>query len=268
MNNKISLILPTLGEREEELERLIVSLNKQIYKEFEVVFVTQGNHDELEKILKLSNFKYKQIKLNRKGLSLARNEGIKHITGEIVTFSDDDCWYPENAFELVMEEFKSRDVEALSFQIFDPESKQYYKAYRQNPVDVLDFRGVLKISSIEFFINLNKIKTEDLNFDERFGLGAQYPSGEENILLADLLQKKYKVSYINQIIVFHKKKTSETKLINSRTFIGKGPLFKRMRGTVPAICMLTVFLLKKFYLTEKPISSFRKGLRELLDFKR
>ena len=77
-----------------------------------------------------------------------------------------------------MEEFKSRDVEALSFQIFDPESKQYYKAYRQNPVDVLDFRGVLKISSIEFFINLNKVKTEDLNFDERFGLGAQYPSGK------------------------------------------------------------------------------------------
>ena len=125
-----------------------------------------------------------------------------------------------------MEEFKSRDVEALSFQIFDPESKQYYKAYRQNPVDVLDFRGVLKISSIEFFINLNKVKTEDLNFDERFGLGAQYPSGEENILLADLLQKKYKVSYINQIIVFHKKKTSETKLINSRTFIGKGRYLK------------------------------------------
>ncbi|QBP93527.1 glycosyltransferase family 2 protein [Bacillus mycoides] len=267
MNNKISLILPTLGEREEEFKRLIVSLNKQIYKEFEVVFVTQGNHDELEKILTLSNFKYKQIKLNRKGLSFARNEGIKHITGGIVTFSDDDCWYPENALELVVKEFENRDVEALSFQIFDPESEQYYKAYRQNSVDVLDFRGVLKISSIEFFINLNKVKKEDLNFDERFGLGAQYPSGEENILLADLLQKKYKVSYINQIIVFHKKKTSETKLISSRTFIGKGPLFKRMRGTIPAICMLTVFLLRKFSITEKPISSFRKSLKELLDFK-
>ncbi|MEC2395136.1 glycosyltransferase family 2 protein, partial [Bacillus toyonensis] len=143
----------------------------------------------------------------------------------------------------------------------------YYKVYRQNPVDVLDFRGVLKISSIEFFINLNKVKKEDLNFDERFGLGAQYPSGEENILLGDLLQKNYKISYINQIIVFHKKKTSENKLINSRIFIGKGPLFKRMRGTIPAICMLTVFFLRKFYLTEKPMYSFRKGLKELLTFK-
>ncbi|WP_410984292.1 glycosyltransferase [Bacillus cereus] len=267
MNKKISLILPTLGEREKELKRLINSLNKQGYKEFEVVFVTQGNHKELEKVFKLCNFKYTQIRLNRKGLSFARNEGIKRITGGIVTFSDDDCWYPENALELVVKEFENRDVEALSFQIFDPESKQYYKAYRQNPVDVLDFRGVLKISSIEFFINLNKVKKEDLNFDERFGLGAQYPSGEENILLADLLKKKYKVSYINQVIVFHKKKTSENQLINSKTFIGKGPLFKRMRGTIPAICMLIVFLLRKFSITEKPMYSFRKSLKELLTFK-
>ncbi|MGR6009475.1 hypothetical protein ACT7CZ_20825 [Bacillus cereus] len=120
----------------------------------------------------------------------------------IVTFSDDDCWYPKNAFETVVEGFKYRDIDALSFQIFDPEIQQYYKEYPQASIEKLGIRGVLKISSIEFFINLNKIDIGDLKFDERFGLGAKYPSGEENILLADLLKQKYSISYVNQIIVF------------------------------------------------------------------
>ncbi len=48
-----------------------------------------------------------------------------------------------------------------------------------------------------------------------------------------------------KLLFFIKKKTSENKLIDSNTFTGKGPLFKRMRGTIPAICMLTIFFVKK-----------------------
>ena len=91
-----------------------------------------------------------------------------------------------------MKEFESSDVVALSFQIFDPESRQFYKNYRQDAVSNLDFRGILRISSIEFFINLDKVNKGNLRFDERFGLGAKYPSGEENILLADLLKRNIK----------------------------------------------------------------------------
>lgn len=266
MNFKISLIVPTLGTRELEIRRLIDSLNLQTCKNFEVIFVTQDNHQNVENILKSADFEYRQVKLYKKGLSYSRNQGMEFVSGNIVTFSDDDCWYPENAFELIVKEFESSDAAALSFQIFDPESRQFYKNYRQDAVSNLDFRGILRISSIEFFINLDKVNKGNLRFDERFGLGAKYPSGEENILLADLLKKKYKISYVNKVIVFHRKKTLETNLITSSTFTGKGPLFKRMRGTIPAICMLIIFFVKKFHLTEKPIRSFIKSFKELLNF--
>ena len=41
----ITLILPTLGEREFEINRLFNSLENQIYKDFEVIVVSQANHE-------------------------------------------------------------------------------------------------------------------------------------------------------------------------------------------------------------------------------
>ncbi|EEK47815.1 glycosyltransferase family 2 protein [Bacillus cereus ATCC 10876] len=262
----VNVIVPTLGNRIEYIKRLFNSLEEQTINNIKVIIVSQENHDRISSLLMKYKFNYHHVILSKKGLSHARNKGLEYVDNGIVTFSDDDCWYPKNAFETVVEGFKYRDIDALSFQIFDPEIQQYYKEYPQAPIEKLGIRGVLKISSIEFFINLNKIDIGDLKFDERFGLGAKYPSGEENILLADLLKQKYSIAYVNQIIVFHKKKTSENKLIDSNTFTGKGPLFKRMRGTIPAICMLIIFFVKKFHLTEKPIRSFIKSFKELLKF--
>ena len=45
----ISILVPTMGTRENELKRLIESLKKQTYNNFEVVIVSQGNHDMVEK---------------------------------------------------------------------------------------------------------------------------------------------------------------------------------------------------------------------------
>ncbi len=267
-NKMINVIVPTLGTRVEEIKRLLNSLENQSYKNINVIIISQDNHNVIENILRGYKLELKHIKLEKKGLSYARNQGLEFVKSGIITFSDDDCWYPENAFEKVIKKFKNNDVSALSFQIYDPEVQKFYKEYPMDSIKVLNFREVLKISSIEFFINLNEFDREDLIFDERFGLGTNYPSGEENILLVDLLKKKYKISYINEIIVFHKKKDQGSNVINSRTFIGKGPLFKRMKGTVPGIGMLTIFLINKFNSIERPIYSFGKSLSELITFKR
>lgn len=40
---KISVLVPTLGTREKEIRRLLETLEKQSYKDFEIIFVTQDN---------------------------------------------------------------------------------------------------------------------------------------------------------------------------------------------------------------------------------
>ena len=103
---KISVLVPTLGTREEELNRLIDTLEKQTYKNFEVIFVTQGNHDKIANMIKShKHLTIKQLKMNTKGLSKARNVGLKAVTGDIVILSDDDCWYPFDAFEHITDIF-------------------------------------------------------------------------------------------------------------------------------------------------------------------
>jgi glycosyltransferase involved in cell wall biosynthesis len=267
-NKKISIIVPTLGERVYELNRLVESLNNQIYKNFEVIFVTQQNHNNVIEILNNAKFYYKHIKVNKKGLSYARNQGIKYVTGDIVTLSDDDCWYPKEAFRIVEQSFRENNSDIICFQIYDPESKEFFKKYPVKNIVKLDFKYLFKISSIEIFINLEKANKKDIMFDERFGLGAKYPSGEENILLFDLMKKNYCISYIPKIIVFHKKsKLTKRKSISPSIFISKGPLFRRITNLPMSILMFITFFIKKFKLLERPFYSFWKGIQETLLFK-
>ena len=55
---KVSILLPTLGERIDELKRLFNSLEEQTNKSFELIIISQGNHKEVEVLLSQYSFKY------------------------------------------------------------------------------------------------------------------------------------------------------------------------------------------------------------------
>ena len=55
---KVSILLPTLGERIDELKRLFNSLEEQTNKSFELIIISQGNHKEVEALLSKYSFKY------------------------------------------------------------------------------------------------------------------------------------------------------------------------------------------------------------------
>ena len=57
---KITILAPTLGIRKKQIDRLLRSLKAQVYKNFEVIFVSQCNHDYLEK--KITDFPDMEIK--------------------------------------------------------------------------------------------------------------------------------------------------------------------------------------------------------------
>ena len=92
---RFSLIMGTYG-RGEVICGFLESLKNQNYDNFELIVVDQNPDDQVEKICRgySSHFEIKYLETDKPGLSHARNIGLKHISGDIVTFPDDDCEYP------------------------------------------------------------------------------------------------------------------------------------------------------------------------------
>ena len=96
---KISVIITTFnGETRGFLEEAIESVLNQAYKSFELLIIDDGSQDKTkdfcEKYLKDSRVKY--FYQENRGISGARNLGIKKSSGDYICFlDDDDVWLPE-----------------------------------------------------------------------------------------------------------------------------------------------------------------------------
>ncbi len=91
---KISVIIPTYN-RINTIKRAIDSVLNQTYKNFEVLIIDDGSTDNTGKFIE-NNYKDSRINYfysKNKGVSFARNLGIKKSSGEWIAFLDsDDEW--------------------------------------------------------------------------------------------------------------------------------------------------------------------------------
>lgn len=208
----ISLIMPTLN-RFDEIDLLMKSLEKQTYKNFELIVVDQNENDKVKSILE--NYKEKidinYIKSNKKGLSYNRNIGIENAKGQIIAFPDDDCEYEENILQAVVDFFeKNKDYKIFSCKTMDINKVDAFKKMGDGECDITSMNVLDTVLSITFFVNF-----EDKNytlFDEKLGVGAEFGSGEETDYILDLLNRGFRGRYFGEYIVYHPaKKHSKSK---------------------------------------------------------
>jgi glycosyltransferase involved in cell wall biosynthesis len=78
-NGLVSVVIPTITKRKQELKRSLESVKNQTYKNIEIVVVDEGLAAPIQ-----------------------RNIGIKRSLGEFIAFlDDDDIWFPEKIEEQV-----------------------------------------------------------------------------------------------------------------------------------------------------------------------
>lgn len=97
LNPQIDVILPTFN-RSHLIERAIKSVLAQSYQSFNLYVIDDGSTDDTELILK--NYSHHPqvhiFKQENKGVSAARNLGIKYSHAEWIAFLDsDDEWLPQ-----------------------------------------------------------------------------------------------------------------------------------------------------------------------------
>ena len=199
---KISLILCSVN-RIQSVENFFNSLLLQTFKNYEVVVIDQNRDNRLDKIIdKFSSKLSIKVLKTTPGLSKSRNLGLKNIDGDIVCFPDDDCKYTNDLLFNVNEYFQENGkIDFILGKTIDPKTKLFSAGkniLQAGKVKCYHFGG----SSTSLFIRLRS-KDVYFHFDEKFGIGAEYPAEEENDLIMRLVNMNRKGMYLPENIIIH-----------------------------------------------------------------
>jgi glycosyltransferase involved in cell wall biosynthesis len=110
-NIKFSIITVTKNS-EKYLEKNILSLRKQIYKNYEHIIIDSKSTDKTKSILKKYKSGLKILSENDKGLYYAMNKGIKLSSGQVIGILNSDDFYYPKALKIINDYFtKMPDID-------------------------------------------------------------------------------------------------------------------------------------------------------------
>ena len=197
---------------------------------------------------------YDIVYSNDRGLAKSRMLGILSSNADLIWIADDDIEVvPEGAIEAFSAlESSGNDFITTKYAINETQERKSYSGQVFNHSNL----SIMKVSSIEIIINKQNILNLGVGFDTRFGLGAKYKSGEENVFLADILSKGGKGQYLPIVTSIHREVTSGGDFSNPLTNISKGAIVKRVFGWW-GLPILFAFYGRKFINQEiKALQSF------------
>lgn len=154
---KVSVVVPVYNVQD-YLEQCLDSLVNQTLSEIEIVCVNDGSTDSSPAILEKYSSKDSRIRIvtqKNKGLSGARNTGMKYIKGEYVCFIDSDDWLEANALEELYEMSRKLDLDMIFYQMRNYiEDRNEFEDTQYGSVGVLDSSYEGKIFTYEDVLNV------------------------------------------------------------------------------------------------------------------
>lgn len=179
-NPLVSVVIPTLN-RYQYLKDVFLDLEKQTYKNFEVIVVDQTDNFQ-EEFYKGWKFDLKYWFQPEKALWKARNEAIKSAKGELILLYDDDSLVDKNWIEehlKCLDYFQADLSSGVSISVVGAEVPKSYSYFKWS--EQLDTGNVLLKKEI-----FEKIGYFDLQFEkQRMGDGEYglrcYLNGFKNI---------------------------------------------------------------------------------------
>jgi len=215
---KVSIIVPVYNASV-YLESCLETLSKQTYLNYEVLLINDGSTDNsLDICVKYSNIynnfiTYSQV---NKGVSSARNYGLKKASGEWITFVDSDDAVDKNYLEVLTKGIKNvkHDLIISGYYI-----NYVYEQYHILKIPEIIYSNTLqeKLFSIErkglfnsIYSKLYKkciLSKHDIMFDEKLN------NGEDLVFNCEYYKHVTNVQLIDQA-AYHYKKRDISSLVN------------------------------------------------------
>lgn len=218
MKIRISIIICSRN-RGAQLKRSLEAIENQDFKDiWELIIIDNGSTDNtnfvIDEFVNTAKCLVKTTFEPKPGLSRARNRGLSLSRGEVVAFTDDDC-YPEPDYLTAIDHcFRTHNISFCGGRIllFDPTDRritiqELNKKKAINPHLYLP-SGLIRGANMAF--ERNAILSAH-GFDERLGAGTRFNSGEDTDLLRRLITNGCSGIYDPSIVVYHHhgRKTAE-----------------------------------------------------------
>lgn len=231
MSKYISVIIPTYNN-EKTIIKTLDSLEKQSFRDFEVIIVNDGSSDNSEKVINeyiKNKENFKQIYKKNSGVSETRNYGLEIATGRYITFIDSDDYIENDYFENFVNDCETNDLIVYGYVQISQTKKE--KIFLEKDCSLLNKKEIYELLSQKNMFNIvwNKFFKKELikniRFDSSFDIGE-----DMDFVIKFISQKKCKkIKVVNKC--FYNYILSPNGLgfkVRSDTFLTKYKIYKNL----------------------------------------
>ena len=208
--------------------------------DWELIVVDNGSTDETSSYLegicreKRSRTQVVTTREGKRGAARARNTGWGISRGDVVAFTDDDCYAPENYADSVVEVFDSRpDIGFAGGRVLLYDPTDYPITIEDSELTVC-FKPFTYIAPGEIHganMAFRRSALERIGgFDVRLGPGTAFPAGEDIDAAAAMLWLGIPGAYDPRMMVYHhhgRKTEKVVKALKHAYDVGRGAYFAK-----------------------------------------
>lgn len=185
--------------------RLLDSLDSQTYRNFELIAVDQNPDARITPILERYETKFPITHVySNLGVSRARNVGLRHVTGTVIGFPDDDCWYSEWLLERIAGIFRTKNtVDGVTGRVAD-EDGDFDARFDGSDGYVTLSNSWQRTAGACFFLRNYAVEAVG-GFDESLGpnSGTIWGGAEDIDYTVRVIKAGFKIYYDPGLVVFH-----------------------------------------------------------------
>jgi GT2 family glycosyltransferase len=176
--------------------------------------------------------RFRHLPHHERGLAAGRNGGVSAAAGKVIAFLDDDA-VPDSGYITAMEKCfeENAHLAAAAGRILALEDGRPYTRVHDGTPRLLGQRDWLRFLGGNFAIRRD-VFDEIGPFDERFGAGRRWASGEETDYFFRMLYRNCRIAYVPAAVVRHPREPVEQAPRKLRQKLlaygrGQGALFAR-----------------------------------------
>lgn len=252
-NPKVSIVIPVYNV-ENYLEKCLNSVLAQDYPNIEIVCVNDGSTDDSYRILKRyekDDTRVVVVNQENSGVSLARNNALKIISGDFVMFVDSDDWLDQNVVSSCVNHMSDENADIVMFPYVSEHKnvKEIRKIFNSTTIftnDELVKLARLIIGPIGHEIvnpaNLDRLGTLWAKMYRRSVLNGmsfvdlkEIGTAEDSLYNMMVFKNARKVIYISEDFFYHYRKTN-TSSVTKKYKDNLGFLWSNQYKLIKKIC--------------------------------